>query len=387
MDGLRGCSRDCRKGRAADVVWRAEAEARAPDDVDVFAKFERARRRRRRYCAFRPRASSPSAPRRRRQPNAYLLHRRRLARSSPPRRSPSGPRSSCMCALRRRVRLGRSVRGGARRRGVPPGGGRAAARPGRPSRSGRASPRALGLADYTKLCVGGGTASVAARDARVLPHVHAGGAREARRDRGARLPLRRAAGRAARRVHRDEASPQLLAVGGGDDAPASAAADPRPVLAAVTRGLRRGEAAHPGIRVNQLLCMICWHPEWSQARNASAQFFGAIRRNSRRAILSPTPDRSRAGDGRLRAEHRDAGGPCAVVGVDVAAGEAWLDPSSPLHAPTVAALADARRRGLPITLHAGEEGGAENVLRCARASMARAGSATATRRRRRRRRR
>ena len=66
------------------------------------------------------------------------------------------------------------------------------------------------------------------------------------------------------------------------------------------------------------------------------------------------------------AEHRDAGGPCAVVGVDVAAGEAWLDPSSPLHAPTVAALADARRRGLPITLHAGEEGGAENVLRCAR---------------------
>ena len=141
------------------------------------------------------------------------------------------------------------------------------------------------LADYTKLCTAaGGERSLRAMLECFLTFTPAV---RGKLDVIEELAYRFVARQAAQRVVYTEMrySPQLLAVGGGDDAPASAAADPRPVLAAVTRGLRRGEAAHPGTRVNQLLCMICWHPEWSQARKFSAQFLKAILGAIRGAIL------------------------------------------------------------------------------------------------------
>ncbi|CAJ1349441.1 unnamed protein product [Effrenium voratum] len=100
--------------------------------------------------------------------------------------------------------------------------------------------------------------------------------------------------------------------------------DPEAAVAAVTRGLRRGCREH-GIVVNQILCCISFQPSWSTA------------------IVD------------LALKHRDAF-PCAVVGIDVAAGEVGDDPAQ--HAP---AFQRANELGIKATLHAGEMGGPENV--------------------------
>eukprot|EP00302_Diacronema_sp_CCMP2436_P050143 CAMPEP_0180076762 /NCGR_PEP_ID=MMETSP0985-20121206/15299_1 /TAXON_ID=483367 /ORGANISM="non described non described, Strain CCMP 2436" /LENGTH=355 /DNA_ID=CAMNT_0022008975 /DNA_START=327 /DNA_END=1395 /DNA_ORIENTATION=- len=108
--------------------------------------------------------------------------------------------------------------------------------------------------------------------------------------------------------------------------------DPAAVIEAVTRGLRAGCAAHPGIVVNQILCCISFRPEWAES---------TVEHAHRRRVDVP----------------------CAVVGVDIAAGEDALDPATNpesfrLHSQ---AFARARSLGLNITLHAGEEGVSKNV--------------------------
>ena len=100
--------------------------------------------------------------------------------------------------------------------------------------------------------------------------------------------------------------------------------DPEPALAAVTRGLRRGCEAYD-IVVNQIICCISFQPAWSLP------------------IIE------------LAEKYRSAY-PCAVVGVDVAAGEVGDDPEG-----HVEAFAKAKELKVPVTLHAGELGGTENV--------------------------
>jgi adenosine deaminase len=86
-------------------------------------------------------------------------------------------------------------------------------------------------------------------------------------------------------------SPHFLAEGatmGGKEC-----VDPAPVVDAVTRGLRRGEKEF-GVFVNQILCCIAWRPDW-------------------------------ANDVVELAHKRKADVPCAVVGIDIAAGEEHFD--------------------------------------------------------------
>ena len=134
-------------------------------------------------------------------------------------------------------------------------------------------------------------------------------------------------------------SPQLLLPagcgggGGGDDGDGGGAAS---VVDAVTRGLRRGCLEHPTTEVSQILCLIDNRPE----------FIDEICE-----ILSSRLD----------------AWPCAVVGIDVAAGEGHFCCETP------SAQGDAHRsalrrcaaRGIPITVHAGESGPVENVLAAA----------------------
>jgi len=105
------------------------------------------------------------------------------------------------------------------------------------------------------------------------------------------------------------------------------------VIDAVTRGLRAGEAEF-GVTVNQILCSIAWRPEWA---DQTVELAAA----------------------------RQADFPCAIVGFDVAAGEVHLDKVGhpELHVPQLEAARKARSLGLHVTIHAGEEGGAPNVLR------------------------
>lgn len=105
--------------------------------------------------------------------------------------------------------------------------------------------------------------------------------------------------------------------------------DPVPVLEAVTRGLRRGEKDFK-VTVNQILCCITWRPDWAKD------------------VVD------------LANQHR-SDYPCAVVGVDIAAGEDHFDASTPYHAEHLAAMKRAQELGLCITMHAGEVGGGENV--------------------------
>eukprot|EP00854_Cymbomonas_tetramitiformis_P008387 gene8387-9966_t len=101
------------------------------------------------------------------------------------------------------------------------------------------------------------------------------------------------------------------------------------IVLAVTRGLRRGEDAF-GIVVRQILCCICHCPTFAEE------------------ILSS------AGDGNAGA---------GIVGVDIAAGEAHFKPEEPnLRQPHVLAMQRANELGLNITVHAGEEGPASNVM-------------------------
>ena len=142
-------------------------------------------------------------------------------------------------------------------------------------------------------------------------------------------------------------------------------ADAEAVYASVTRGLRRGEALF-GVTVNQIFCMLAFRPDWAAETVAMA------------------------------AAHRHDV-PCAVVGVDIAGGEEWFQPPEPppqpprvgsplspqgwtavddgpkddapevgsgsdLHTAHAEALASARALGLNITLHAGEDTNAGNVM-------------------------
>ena len=86
-------------------------------------------------------------------------------------------------------------------------------------------------------------------------------------------------------------SPHLLAKGAtiGENEKV----DPCPIIDAVTRGLRRGEKEF-GVLVNQILCCIAWRPDWA----------------------SEVVD---------LAHKRNADTPCAVVGIDIAAGEEHFD--------------------------------------------------------------
>ena len=90
-------------------------------------------------------------------------------------------------------------------------------------------------------------------------------------------------------------SPHLLAKGGSLDLHSENATlvDADPVVDAVTRGLRRGEELY-GVKVNQILCCITWRPDW-------------------------------ADDVVRIANERRSDAPCAVVGVDIAAGEEHFD--------------------------------------------------------------
>mmetsp|Transcript_25114 Transcript_25114/g.37576 ORF Transcript_25114/g.37576 Transcript_25114/m.37576 type:complete len:149 (+) Transcript_25114:580-1026(+) len=88
-------------------------------------------------------------------------------------------------------------------------------------------------------------------------------------------------------------SPHLLAEGGDFVATDDVKVDAEPVLDAVTKGLRRGEKEY-GVKVNQILCCIAWRPDWAE-------------------------------DVINLAHERRNNVPCAIVGVDIAAGEEHFD--------------------------------------------------------------
>ena len=85
-------------------------------------------------------------------------------------------------------------------------------------------------------------------------------------------------------------SPHVLARDDTGGAPA--------VVDAVTRGLQRACAEHPGTEVQQILCLIDGRPEFA------AELLEIAR------------------------AHRTAGAPCAVVALDIAAGEACMRTSN-----------------------------------------------------------
>lgn len=125
-------------------------------------------------------------------------------------------------------------------------------------------------------------------------------------------------------------SPHLLAEGASMDMMMmDGGGDPVPVVEAVTRGLRRGEQDFQVI-VNQILCCITWRPDWAKD------------------VVD------------LAHKHR-SDYPCAVVGVDIAAGEDHFDASTPYHTEHLQAMKRAQELGICITMHAGEVGGGENV--------------------------
>lgn len=105
---------------------------------------------------------------------------------------------------------------------------------------------------------------------------------------------------------------------------------PRRAFESVTAGLRRGCKEH-NVIVNQILCCIDRKPEWSETVIDIAYENNSL-------------------------------WPCAVVGVDVAAGEDYFEekhePAKELH---FKAIRKAQRLGLNITIHAGEEGGLSNI--------------------------
>lgn len=105
------------------------------------------------------------------------------------------------------------------------------------------------------------------------------------------------------------------------------AEDPRKAYHAITKGLRRGceEASALGgiCFINQILCGINFQPDWSADVIDMANEF-----------------------------RHDF--PCAVVGIDVAAGESHFSPDSPFHKGHLDMCRKAVSLGVPITLHAGE---------------------------------
>jgi len=115
--------------------------------------------------------------------------------------------------------------------------------------------------------------------------------------------------------------------------------NPEPVFEAITKGLRRGHREHPDIVVNQILCCIDPFPQWSADIVEMAK------------------------------QHQESW-PCAVVGVDIAAGENYLSALQGLGGSDthkdynlhLEAMKMAQDAGLNITVHAGEVGGIENVM-------------------------
>jgi adenosine deaminase len=91
------------------------------------------------------------------------------------------------------------------------------------------------------------------------------------------------------------------------------------------KGLRRGCRQFVNLTVNQILCGITWRPEWAAS----------------------TLD---------MATNHQYDFPCAVVGVDIAAGEEHFDAINypDLHGPFFAMAQEAKKRNMPLTLHAGE---------------------------------
>lgn len=122
-------------------------------------------------------------------------------------------------------------------------------------------------------------------------------------------------------------SPHFLAEGAHiTDSEDRVVINPGPIVDAVTRGLRRGEEEF-GIKVNQILCCIAWRPEWAKE------------------VVDLAHDR--------KDDY-----PCAVVGVDIAAGEDHFDEekSPHLYTPHYEAFQRAQDLNLNITIHAGEVG-------------------------------
>ena len=99
---------------------------------------------------------------------------------------------------------------------------------------------------------------------------------------------------------------------------------PEDIFLAITQGLRRGTEQF-GITVNQILSAITWQPDWA----------------------ATTLD--------LAHKYRESY-PCAVVGVDVAAGEEHFDSVNfpQLYQPHYDMIQKAKELEIPITIHAGE---------------------------------
>ncbi|GAX24745.1 adenosine deaminase [Fistulifera solaris] len=96
------------------------------------------------------------------------------------------------------------------------------------------------------------------------------------------------------------------------------------VYQAVTHGLRRGTQQF-GIKVNQILCAITWHPEWAEGTLELVQ-----------------------------AHFHEF--PCGVVGIDIASGEEHFDQEGhpELYQAHYDMIQKAKQLHIPITLHAGE---------------------------------
>ena len=120
------------------------------------------------------------------------------------------------------------------------------------------------------------------------------------------------------------------------------AKDPRMAHQSITIGLRRGcidaaataTATDDMIIVNQILCGIDFQPDWSNDVIDMAYEF--------------------------RLDF-----PCAVVGVDVAAGETHFAADSPFHNAHLDMCRKAKQLGIPVTIHAGETPDSSQNVRAA----------------------
>lgn len=109
--------------------------------------------------------------------------------------------------------------------------------------------------------------------------------------------------------------------------------DPKEAHHAITKGLRRG-CAECNVLVNQILCAINFCPDWSDQVVEMA--------NAHRSDY-----------------------PCAVVGVDVAAGEDHFSRNSPFHEGHYRMCQRAKDLGINLTIHAGETPGSADHVRLA----------------------
>lgn len=109
--------------------------------------------------------------------------------------------------------------------------------------------------------------------------------------------------------------------------------EPKKAFDAITKGLRRG-CEQFSVTVNQILCAICFFPDWSKD------------------IVT------------LADEHRQDF-PCAVVGIDIAAGEAHFMDDSPYRQGHYEMCRLAQELGLNITIHAGETPDSEQNVQTA----------------------